>query len=152
VPAVHPAFKCVVISPFGKLIDCQTISVVLPAHDGQVGIWHNHVPMLCKLTLGMVQITGVAPDVDTAPEVTQILIDGGFALLAANVLTITAFDAISLRDTNAEKMQKIIEKTEKSAAGEITPQQRLHYLKKIAILRQLSEQPKASQAEHVTSK
>ena len=87
------------------------------------------------------KITGVSPDVDTPATRTVLLIDGGFALLAANVLTITAFEAISPRDTKAEKIQRIIEKTEqKLTSGPITPQQRLYYLKKISLLKQLLQQ------------
>lgn len=136
-PAVHPVFQCVVISPAGKILDCMAVSVVLPAHDGEVGIWCNHVPMLCKLAMGMVKITGVPSDVDTPPEITFLFIEGGFALLAANVLTVTAFDAVSSRDSSAEKIRRIIERTEKSAAGTVTQQQRRHYLKKISLLTQL---------------
>ncbi len=137
-PAVHPSFQCVVISPLGKLLDCQTISVVLPAHDGEVGVWHNHIPMLCKLGMGIMKIIGVPLDVDTPPEMIFLLIDGGSALLAENVLTIITFDAISFRDTESEKIQRIIERTEKSAAKAATPQQRSHYLKKRSLLAQLS--------------
>jgi F0F1-type ATP synthase epsilon subunit len=101
VPAAHPEFQCVVVSPLGKLLDCKTTSVVFPAHDGEVGILCNHIPMFCKLGVGVMKITGIPPDVDTPPQVTFLLIEGGFALLAANVLTIMAFAATSL-DNNAE--------------------------------------------------
>ncbi|MGA1980760.1 MAG: hypothetical protein ABSG99_09420 [Sedimentisphaerales bacterium] len=115
-PAVHPEFRCVVVTPLGKLLDCRTTSVVFPAHDGKVGIWSGHIPMLCKLDGGVMKISGVPPDVDTPPQITSVLIKGGFALLAANVLTIMAFDAISLGDSRAEKNTSI-EKTKKSASG-----------------------------------
>jgi F0F1-type ATP synthase epsilon subunit len=136
-PATHPAFQCVVTSPSGKLLGGLATSVVFPAHDGQVCVWYNHIPMLCKLGLGIMKITGVAPDVDTSANITFLFVDGGFALLAANVLTITAFEAVSPRDTKLEKIQRIIEKAEKSAAGAVTPLQRRHYLNKISLLRQL---------------
>lgn len=139
-PAVHPSFQCVVISPLGKLLDCQTISAVLPAHDGEVGIWYNHIPMLCKLGTGIMRITDVPPDVDTSPAVTCLLIDGGFALLAANVLTVTSLEAISPRDTKAEKIQRIIKGLEKSVAAALTPENRHHYTKKISLLKQLLQQ------------
>ncbi len=135
-PAVHPAFQCVVISPLGKLLECQTISAVLPAHDGEVGIWHNHVPMLCKLGMGIMKVAHIPLDIDTPPSETLLFIDGGFALLAKNILTIIAFEAISPRDTKFEKMQRIIDRAEKSAAGAVTQEQRLHYLKKSSILKQ----------------
>ena len=116
-PAVHPAFQCIVVSPLGKLLDCMATSVVFPAHDGKVGILYNHIPMFCKLDGGVMKITGVPPDVDTPPQITSLLIQGGFALLAANVLTIMAFDAASLEEDNAEKIHLLKRpKTKKSAA------------------------------------
>ncbi len=151
-PAVHPSFQSVVISPLGKLLDCQTISVVFPAHDGEVGIWHNHIPMLCKLGMGIMKIVGVPLDVDTPPETVFLLIDGGSALLAENVLTIITFDAISFRDAKSEKIQRIIERTEKSAAKADTLQQRQHYLKKSSLLMQLSQLEHRQGAAETTGK
>jgi len=115
-------------------------SVVFPAHDGRVGIWHNHIPMLCKLGMGMMKITHILPDVDTPLSEILLFIDGGFALLAANVLEVTAFDAISLRDTKAEKIQRIIKRLEKSVATALTPESRHHYTTKISLLKQLLQQ------------
>jgi F0F1-type ATP synthase epsilon subunit len=112
---------------------------VFPAHDGEVGVWCNHIPMFCKLGMGVMKIIGVSPDVGTSLDVTFLLIDGGFALLAANVLTIIAFDAISPRDTKSEKIQRIVERTEKLASSDIAAEQRRHYLKKISLLRQLAQ-------------
>jgi F0F1-type ATP synthase epsilon subunit len=56
----HPeekTFHCELIDPTGKLLDCQVTSVVLPAHDGQIGILYNHMPMLCQLGLGTMRVT-----------------------------------------------------------------------------------------------
>ncbi len=115
-PPVHPEFRCVVVSPLGKLLDCKATSVVFPAHDGKVGILYGHIPMLCKLDGGVMKISGVPPDVDTPPQVTSFSIKGGFALLAANVLTIMAFDATSSENSNAEE-NTFVEEAKKSAIG-----------------------------------
>ena len=140
------------MSPTAKLLDCMATSVVFPAHDGEVGIWHNHIPMLCELDVGMMKITGVPPDVDTPPGETALLIDCGFALLAKNVLTITAFDAISPRDTKAEKIRQLIDKAEqKLASGSLTPRQRRNCLKRISLLKQLSGLPGTLEAENTLS-
>ena len=50
-------FHCDLIDPTGKLLDCQATSVVLPAHDGQLGILYDHMPMLCQLGLGTMKVT-----------------------------------------------------------------------------------------------
>ena len=137
-PAMHPAFQCVVTSPSGRLIDCMATSVVFPAHDGEVGILYNHIPMLCELGMGIMKITGVPPDIDTSPSETFLFIDGGFALLAANVLAITAFEAISPRDTESARMEQIIERAERTAAEAAISQQRSYYLRKISLLKRLT--------------
>jgi F0F1-type ATP synthase epsilon subunit len=51
------SFHCELIDPTGKLLDCQVAAVVLPAHDGQIGILYNHMPMLCQLGLGTMRVT-----------------------------------------------------------------------------------------------
>jgi len=51
------SFHCELIDPTGKLLDCQVTAVILPAHDGQIGILYNHMPMLCQLGLGTMRIT-----------------------------------------------------------------------------------------------
>jgi F0F1-type ATP synthase epsilon subunit len=51
------SFHCELIDPTGKLLDCQVTAVVLPAHDGQIGILYNHMPMLCQLGLGTMRVT-----------------------------------------------------------------------------------------------
>jgi F0F1-type ATP synthase epsilon subunit len=151
-PVTHPAFRYVVTSPSGKLLEGMATSVVFPAHDGQVCVWYNHIPMLCELGLGMMKITGIAPDVDTPADVTFLFIDGGFMLLAANVLTITAFEAVYPQVTKLEKIQRIIERAEKSAAGTVTLLQRRHYLNKISLLRQLVQREYQQEAAQATDK
>jgi ATP synthase F1 epsilon subunit len=133
-------FKCVVIAPRGKLLDCETASVVFPAHDGKVGVWHNHMPMLCKLGLGIMSVEDVPTDAELSPKHTFLLIDGGFAQISNNLVTIIAQDAICFKDMEPQKIEKIIEIVRnKLAHGVHTPQQRKHETEKLAFLMKLAE-------------
>ena len=93
-------FQCELIGPAGKLLDCRTTSVVFPAHDGQVGILYDHMPMLSQLGLGIMR---VAQSSERGPRKRRIrreakfFIDGGFALVAENSVTIIAYDALALQ-------------------------------------------------------
>jgi F-type H+-transporting ATPase subunit epsilon len=136
----YETFQCVVIAPGGKLLDCRTASVVFPAHDGQVGVWRNHMPMLCKLGLGIMTVEAVPSDSELLPKHTFLLIDGGFAQVSNNLLTIIAQDAICLQGVEAEKVEKILEKARnKLAHGTYTLQQRNHEMQKLSFLTRLAE-------------
>jgi F-type H+-transporting ATPase subunit epsilon len=133
-------FQCVVTAPRGKLLDCETASVVFPAHDGQVGVWRNHMPMLCKLGLGIMAVENIPSDSELLPKHTFLLIDGGFAQVNNNLLTIIAQDAIYLHGVEAEKVEKMLEKAKnKLAHGVYTSQQRNYEMRKLSFLTKLAE-------------
>jgi len=136
----HSAFQCVVIAPSGKLLDCKTTSVVFPAHDGQMGILYNHIPMFCKLGLGIMKIKGVPSDTEPLPKHSFLLIDEGLALMCSNLLTIIAQDAIWLHDLQTEKIEIILEKAKaKLARDDFTLQQRNHEMQKLSFLTKLAQ-------------
>ena len=60
-------FRCVVLTPRAKLLDCKTHSITLPAHDGQMGVWRDHMPMLCRLGLGIMEVHDFVTDDDQTP-------------------------------------------------------------------------------------
>jgi len=135
-------FNCTVIAPTGRLLDCQSASVVFPAHDGQVGVLYNHMPMFCQLGLGIVKVRSVAGDQCKGPSKSEpfLLVDGGFVLLAFNSLTIVAYDAISLHDAKAEKIESMIDAAVKNLAQPaLTYDQRLHEAARLALLRQFAQ-------------
>lgn len=130
-------FRCAVIAPAGRLLDCKAASVVFPAHDGQVGILYNHMPMFCELGLGIMEVK-TGPSENHQEDKIRLLIDGGFVLISSNLLTVIASDAICGRDLEGEKIEQILEKSRKKLAGGVlTPEQRQHEVKKNALLASL---------------
>ncbi|MGA2172102.1 MAG: F0F1 ATP synthase subunit epsilon [Sedimentisphaerales bacterium] len=130
-------FQCVVITPQGTLVNCAAVSVVFPAHDGYVGIQAHHMPMFCQMGMGLMQITPA--DLAGSPQAeTTILIDGGFALIGSNIVTIIANQAVSPAHTKREKIEQAIDKIRKDlAAGVQGADQRQHDTKKAALLEKL---------------
>ena len=133
-------FQCVVIAPPGRMLDCKTTSVVLPAHDGHVGIWHNHMPMFCKLGLGIMKVTPVAEDEIKTASDQVLLIDGGFVMISSNIVTIIAYDAVSFQDTRAERVEQILQKAKKKlSAGIGSPEQQEYEARKFALMTRLAQ-------------
>jgi F0F1-type ATP synthase epsilon subunit len=86
-------FRCVVLTPQGKLLDCKTHSITLDAHDGRIGVWRDHMPMLCKLGSGFVDVLDLVTDDGKMPENARFRIEGGFVRISNNVVTVLAYDA-----------------------------------------------------------
>jgi len=127
----------------GKLLDCRTSSVVFPAHDGQVGILHDHMPMLSQLGLGIMRVAQPSAGSSEAsaggPEM-QFFVDGGFALVAENSVTIIAYDALSLQDVKAEKIQSMLDRaTRHLASPALSDAQRLHENERLRALRRIAQ-------------
>lgn len=133
-------FQCEVIGPKGKLLDCPSTSVVFPAHDGQVGILHSHMPMLSQLGLGVVRVVQPSDeDADRRPEV-DFFVDGGFALVAENSVTVIAYDALALQGIKAETIESMIEKATRTLEkGTLSPAQQIHERERLRALRKIAE-------------
>lgn len=133
-------FQCVVIAPTGRLLDCRASSVVFSAHDGKVGILYNHMPMFCELGLGIMDVSCPGTGKTAQEEKIRLVVDGGFALISSNLLTIIASDAICGRDTEREKIEQMLEKSRRRlAAGTLTPEQHEHEIRRNALLAGLQE-------------
>jgi F-type H+-transporting ATPase subunit epsilon len=48
--------QCSLITPEGKLYEELVDSVVIPAHDGEMGIQFNRSPLMCKLGAGRMKV------------------------------------------------------------------------------------------------
>ena len=136
-------FRCVVIAPAGRTLDCRATSVVFPAHDGQVGVLYNHMPMFCELGLGIMEVKSPRGEKISRDEEIRLLVDGGFALISSNLLTIIASDAICGRDIEREKIEQMLEKSRRRLTippgrpGGFTLQQREHEIRRSTFLARL---------------
>ncbi len=72
---------CSVITPEAKVFEGAADFVALPAHDGEIGVLPNRAPLLCKLGIGVLRVR-------RGDQVAQWFVDGGFAQVIANQLTV----------------------------------------------------------------
>lgn len=89
------SFQCTIVTPEQQLLDQPVTQVILPAHDGQIGILTGRSPLLAKLGLGKLQI-----DVAGGKRQT-FLVDGGIAQMKDNKLTVLTNAAWAPEDIDA---------------------------------------------------
>jgi F-type H+-transporting ATPase subunit epsilon len=80
-------FKCSVITPERAVLECDANFVAFPAHDGEMGVLFNRAPLVCKLGIGPLRVESTG-----AKHV--LLIDGGFAEVVDNRVTILTEQAV----------------------------------------------------------
>ena len=79
-------FHCSVVTPERAVLECEAKFVALPAWDGEVGILKGRAPLLCRLGIGRLRI-------ETADGKQILFVDGGFAEMLGNQLTILTENA-----------------------------------------------------------
>ena len=92
-------FHCQVITPEAAVLDVQASAVVITAHDGKTGILRNRAPLLCKLGIGELRVT-------TAEATHHYYVEGGFAHLVDNELTLLTAQAISCGEIDRAAAEK----------------------------------------------
>jgi len=105
-------FRCVLLTPAGKLLDCKAGALVLPAHDGFRGVLRNHAPMLCKLGVGIMQVKDIVGRDDAF-----FLVDGGFARISENFVTILAHEVTTFEGMERRQAEEIVSEARSVLVG-----------------------------------
>jgi F-type H+-transporting ATPase subunit epsilon len=76
-----PTFQLSVITPDHAVLETAARFCAFPAHDGEIGIEANRAPLLVKLGVGWLRA-------ETADGTHRFLVDGGFAQMVDNRLSV----------------------------------------------------------------
>ena len=90
-------FHCQLITPEAAVLDTQAIFAAIPAHDGEMGILFNRAPLLCKLGVGEFRVEG-----DQGRQ--NFFLDGGFAQVSGNELTVLTQKAMAIKDIREDQV------------------------------------------------
>jgi F-type H+-transporting ATPase subunit epsilon len=74
-------FHCSVVTPERVALETEARFAAFPAHDGEIGVLPGRAPLLVKLGVGRLRV-------ETAEGAQVFLVDGGFAEMAENRLTV----------------------------------------------------------------
>jgi F-type H+-transporting ATPase subunit epsilon len=86
--------QCVVVTPERAVLDEPADFVALPMYDGELGVLPGRAPLIGRLGLGELRLR-------RGSEVRRFFIEGGFAQIRANVVTVLTQHAQRAEDINA---------------------------------------------------
>lgn len=90
--------RCLVVTPERTELDREVDFITLPMFDGELGVGENRAAMIGRLGYGRVKLK-------SGGEVTEYFVDGGFAQVEKNVVSILtgrAIPASELKKNDAE--------------------------------------------------
>jgi F-type H+-transporting ATPase subunit epsilon len=90
------SFQCTIVTPEQQALDEKAEQVILPAHDGQIGILTDRAPILVKLGVGPLRVDS------TGGKQRFFLVDGGVAQMKENKLTILTTIAVPSAEISAD--------------------------------------------------
>ena len=94
------------VSPERELFNGDVDHVVVPGSEGEFGVSPNHAPVMSVIKPGALRV------IDAGAE-RRIFVNGGFADVTPDGLTVLAEDAVDLADINpAELEQELKDATE----------------------------------------
>lgn len=112
-------FRCRLITPEAQVMDGPVTAAVIPAWDGQMGFLHSRAPVVTRLGIGELRLD--FPDSSQGKGGSRsYLVEGGFAHMLANHLTILAERATpaeSISEPDAQKELAAAEAKLTAASG-----------------------------------
>jgi len=103
------AFTCKVITPERTALSTKATFAAIPAHDGEIGILRDRAPLLCKLGIGVLRI-------EAQDGQKRYFIDGGFAQVLNNTVTLLTEQAMSESEIDADAARSLAEQARKQRA------------------------------------
>ena len=104
-------FQLAVVTPEAAVLDTAANFVALPAHDGEIGVLCNRAPLLIKLDVGLLRA-------ETADGTKRLYVDGGFAEMIDNRLTVLTEDAKEPAELDREDAERCFEEAQAMTAGD----------------------------------
>ncbi len=111
--------QLVVVTPETTLLDEPVAGVRFPLFDGQIGVLPGRTPLVGRLGTGELRIT-------TATEERSFFIDGGFAQIRDNTVTLLTARCVPASQINPDAASKeLAEATARPASSDETIDARL---------------------------
>jgi F-type H+-transporting ATPase subunit epsilon len=107
------AFQVVLVTPEQQVLEESASQVILPAHDGELGILTGRAPLLVKLGIGILRL-------DLAGgQKRYFFIDGGIAQVKDDRLTVVTTEARTASEVDVEEARaELAEATAKRITDE----------------------------------
>ncbi|MCD8200031.1 MAG: ATP synthase F1 subunit epsilon [Coriobacteriaceae bacterium] len=97
------ALQCDIVTPVSKLFSGEIEFVVLPAAEGEMGIYEKHDPIVTTLNAGTVRVTE-----EPSAEAVTYFVAGGYAEIDTEHVIILADRAQAAAEVDVEAAQKTL--------------------------------------------
>ena len=135
----HREFCLEVLTPDGPVCTADTVSLVFPAADGEIGILGGRAPLIAMLSAGRLTFE------DTAGKDHAYFISGGFAHVRDNGVTIVAEQCISADQLDLEQAKDELAKAQAIPSMPETRERRTLAIQSARAKVKLAQQAKKSQ-------
>lgn len=95
-------FHLSIVTPERVVLETEARSVVLPAWDGEIGVLAHRAPLLARLGAGRLRAK-------TSDGVEELFVDGGFAQMVDNRLTVLSEQAQRPADLDRDAARRALE-------------------------------------------
>jgi F-type H+-transporting ATPase subunit epsilon len=119
------------VAPEKLLFSSEVRQVDLPGAEGDLGVLAGHAPVITNLRPGILVIYG------EGGEQLRIVVNGGFAEVGPNGLTVLADSAVPLDEFDRSVLAGLIKDTEEDAADSTDPRMRDKLSRRLDQLRAL---------------
>ena len=89
-----------VVTPEMPIFDGEADMVVVPAHDGELGILPKHARLLSSLGIGSLRI-------QSGSEVSRWFLEGGFVQVRENLVTVLCERALTFESLDADEADRL---------------------------------------------
>lgn len=117
--------ELLVITPERRVVAETTTSVVLPLHDGELGVLRDRAPLMAELGIGQLRY-------DEGGKTRQVFVDGGFAQIADNRVMVLAPRALRADEISDETISAA---ESRMTAADLTGEQRMTERRRLGALR-----------------
>jgi F-type H+-transporting ATPase subunit epsilon len=114
-----------VVTPEKPVFDGEADMIVVPAHDGELGILPRHARLLSSLGLGTLRVRD-------GRDTTRWFLEGGFVQVRENLVTILCEHAIEVEDLDVEQAEREAEQAKREGRHDATSlQQRAVVMRRV---------------------
>jgi F-type H+-transporting ATPase subunit epsilon len=105
------ALQCVVVTPESAVLDETADFVALPMSDGELGVLPGRAPLIGRLGFGELRVRH-------GQQTRHLYVDGGFAQVRDNIVTVLTGKALEAEEISAAAAQQALEAALKPATGD----------------------------------
>jgi F-type H+-transporting ATPase subunit epsilon len=110
--------QCVVVTPEQAVLDEPVDFVALPMYDGELGVLPGRAPLIGRLGPGELRTR-------RGTQTHRYYVDGGFAQVRANVVTVLTPRAVPAKEINLKAAEESLAEAKKPARPGETPEGKL---------------------------